>query len=144
MASRLAPIKSYEQIKSASARLDDPHYRSAIRNLPCCATWTKSNIDAHHVRIGLFRGAKKPDDDMCVPLTHLMHVGAPAALHEIGERNFWNNCGVDPIALARDLWSLWMIDKNAFQINATEAMKAHREMAVLRTRLGLKVFKEKI
>jgi len=68
-------------------------YLEYIRSLTCCATGDDWNVVAHHVRIGQGGGmGLKPSDYRCIPLTADQH----GALHQMGERTYYNNFQVDP------------------------------------------------
>lgn len=54
-------------------------------------------IEVAHVRIGSGAGmGQKPDDWNTVSLCHDCH----HMQHSIGERTFWDNARIDPVALA--------------------------------------------
>lgn len=48
---------------------------------------------------------EKPDDKWTVPLCAYHHRTGILAQHKMGERDFWTLRGLDPFAIALDLWS---------------------------------------
>lgn len=57
------------------------------------------SIEVAHIRIGTDGGTSlKPSDYFTVSLCKLCH----AEQHSIGERTFWANAGIDPLALAAE------------------------------------------
>lgn len=95
-------------------RLRDNAHLAFVRRLPC--VWTLAvegrvvtPCDAAHVRYSdAARGktnpgrSAKPDDRWTVPLTRAAH----EAQHAANERAWWEGLGVDPLALAADLYAV--------------------------------------
>ncbi len=87
--------------KHASAHL------AFIRDLPCLVTGTRP-AEAAHIRYADPRyfkravgGAEKPDDKWCVPLSPAEH----CRQHSMNERDYWRSVGIDPLAVALQLWA---------------------------------------
>lgn len=144
MSFRLAPLSSgpIEKIRkrvSIDAEIRNQEYLAFIRRLPCIVSGTTAETAAHHVRVGLNRGAKKPGDDRCVPLADSLHNIHPGSLHQIGEANFWNKYAIDPFPLARDLYALFTTH-GASIAGAHELIRMHRDCGQIRKRIGVKVF----
>ena len=78
-----------------------------IRNLPCLVCGDDISTEAAHVRRADARAAKKitgtgikPNDCWTVPLCSRHH----RRQHEIGEAQFWDQWGIDPVFKAMALW----------------------------------------
>lgn len=78
-----------------------------IRSLPSLIPG-HGPVEAAHIRYGDSRYAKpptgmgeKPSDKWCVPLAHDAHM----AQHSRGERQFWEEQGIDPIIVAAFLYA---------------------------------------
>lgn len=97
-------IKKSRRHKQKSHRQEDKKHLEFIRSLPCLTSGFSGRVDAHHLTIGRYRMGRKLDDRFTVPLQHSLHVGGPRALHEMGERAFWNHRGIDPRPIADFLW----------------------------------------
>lgn len=77
-----------------------------LHELPCIVTGT-SPVEAAHIsyadpcygKEGRGTGLKE-DDCWCVPLAPAQH----RKQHGMNERTYWKQCGIDPCAVARDLW----------------------------------------
>jgi hypothetical protein len=82
-----------------------PDHLKFIRKLPCVICG-KSPCDAAHIRYSSSKWGKanamgaKPDDKWTVPLCRKHHRRS----HCYGEQRWWNQQGVDPLALADDLF----------------------------------------
>lgn len=79
-----------------------------VRGLPCVICGNPVETEAAHVRMPCRKAAKrsvgkgeKPDDIYTVPLCGRHH----REQHEIGEREFWNLAGIDPVFTSLALWS---------------------------------------
>lgn len=144
MSFRLAPIAAgpIEKVRrraSIDAEIRNPEYLQFIRRLPCIITGLTAETIAHHVRVGLNRGAKKPGDDRCVPLSDSLHNIHTGSLHMIGEANFWNQYAIDPFPLARDLYASFTTH-GASIVSAHEIIRMHRDCGQIRKRIGIRVF----
>lgn len=84
----------------------DDHLRF-IRGLPCLVTGTRP-VEAAHVRYGdpLYHkrpagGGERPDDKWAVPLSPAEH----RKQHDMHEQDYWRQVGIDPLAVALQLWA---------------------------------------
>ena len=116
----------------------DYDHLAFIRSLPCAASLSRIGVIAHHVRIGLFRGARKPSDSVTVPLRADLHTGGPNALHEFGEAKFWNALGIDAHDLAARLWE----HSGDYQRCVAE-VEAARAAGKVRRRFGIEIYSGK-
>lgn len=87
-------------------RKDDGHLRW-LRGLPCLVTGAYG-VEAAHVRYAdpaYFKrgvgGAEKPDDKWAVPLSPDEH----RRQHSMNEQDYWRSVGIDPLAVALQLWA---------------------------------------
>lgn len=136
-------IPKKQDRESIDGEMRDAAYRKFVRRLPCIITGTTAETIAHHIRVGLNRGARKPSDDRCVPLADSLHNIKPGSLHMIGERNFWTQYGIDPFPLARDLYALFTTHGPAIAA-AHELIRMHRDCGQIRKRIGIKVFEPRL
>ena len=121
----------------------DAGYIAWLHTLPCCVSGVTDRIIAHHPTVARGRMGRKEDDATAVPLTEEMRSDQyPDALHKIGERKFWNRCGIDPFALADDLYTFYKL-WGAAGLAGRELIRAHRDMGKVRVKLWLMVFEEK-
>lgn len=144
MSFRLAPLSSgpIEKVRkrvSIDAEIRNPEYLAFMRRLPCIISGKTAETVAHHVRVGLNRGAKRPGDDRCIPLADSLHNIHPGSLHTGSERVFWNRYAIDPFPLARDLYALFTTHGPAIAA-AHELIRMHRDCGQIRKRVGVKVF----
>lgn len=137
------PIPKVRERETIDAEIRNPEYLAFIRRQPCIILGTTAETVAHHVRVGLNRGAKKPGDDRCVPLADSLHNIKPGSLHIVGEAQFWNRYAIDPFPLARDLYALFTTHGPAIAA-AHELIRMHRDCGQIRKRVGIKVFDEKL
>lgn len=91
------------QIRPREPRVKDGNHLDFVRSLPCVCCQDNTTTEAAHVRFGDSRAAKrhlgkgeKPDDSFAVPLCGGHH----RMQHEISERRFWDEAGIDPIFVA--------------------------------------------
>lgn len=71
----------------------DKNFLSFVRSRPCLITGRTDDTVAHHVRLGQGGGMGiKPSDYRTLPLHPLQH----SRLHNIGEKTFWGQHGIDP------------------------------------------------
>lgn len=95
--------------KDQGGRLEDAKHLAFIRKLPCLVTGRPAPSDAAHIRMGSPEHGKgstgmgtKPDDCWTVPLSRKAHL----AQHGGSEREFWRRNGVDPFAIAVQLYAV--------------------------------------
>lgn len=76
------------------------HLRFVARQ--ACLICGRQPCDAHHIRYAQPRAlGRKSSDEFTVPLCRIHH----RAAHRVGnERAFWNETGIDPMAVAHRLW----------------------------------------
>lgn len=89
-------------------------YLDFVRGHVSCLSWEDQNdplecfvtrSHAHHVRMGGGGGMGiKPSDFRCVPLTDYEH----RRLHQMGEKSFWRDVGVDPARVMIALLLQWL------------------------------------
>lgn len=152
MPSRLAPLTSGPMPKAPpkrkqDRRLKDPAYLKWLHELPCVITGQRDRLTVHHVMAGRESYGKKEDDSICVPIIAELHMHdfGKESLERIGERRFWNDWGMDVLALARDLRACFEVHGNTQGSIATgnEIIRAHRQLASARKRWGVKVFEKR-
>jgi hypothetical protein len=90
-------------------RVHDEKHLAFLRGLPCLVTKTNIGVEAAHIRFPDLRAGKrstgigeKPDDRWAVPLSNEQH----RLQHSMGERDFWNATGIDPIFCALALYGV--------------------------------------
>lgn len=110
MPSTAFSIKSKRKIRG---RQEDPEHLKFIRKLPCLVTGSMNNVEAAHIRYSDASWGKtnpgvgrKPDDKWVVPLSAAKHRLDPDAQHNGDERGFWERNGIDPLPIARALWTI--------------------------------------
>jgi hypothetical protein len=88
-------------LPKTSRRRDKRHLRF-VASQPCLVC-RRMPSDPHHLRFAEPRALGcKVSDEFTVPLCRTHH----RALHDSGdERAFWHNVGIDPLPIARGLWS---------------------------------------
>lgn len=91
------------------ARREEPDYLAKIRQLPCLYCGVEAGEAAHvnfsnaeFGRVNSF--GKRPHDKFAVPLCRDDHQNARHAQHKGNEEAFWLALGIDPYAVARQLW----------------------------------------
>lgn len=105
---RTLPRQPRERATEATGR--DAAYLAAIRTLPCLKCGMEPS-EAAHVRYAsaAFGKAsalqKKPDDRFAVPLCAGCHRLDKGAQHTRAERAFWEEIGMNPLIVARDLYA---------------------------------------
>lgn len=92
----------------AQKRIEDPAHLAYIRKLPSLISG-HMGCEACHIRYGSpeHRKAKtakgrKPDDLYSVPMLPAEH----RAQHATNEQRFWKAVGIDPLAVARQLYAV--------------------------------------
>jgi len=79
-----------------------------IRDLPCLICKDNISTEAAHIRYSdaaydkANPGSHKPDDKHTVPLCGDCHRDQ----HRMGERDYWNLLGIDPLLIARQLYAV--------------------------------------
>jgi hypothetical protein len=93
-------------------RIRDGDYLAFIRTLPCVICWAHP-VEACHVRYNALAYGKpitgvgnKPDDRWTVPMCHEHH----SQQHANGERLWWIEKKIDPLAVAALIYSHWTVD----------------------------------
>lgn len=137
MASRLAPITTVLGSMREKRIVSEAHLRF-VRTLPCLASGKEIGVIAHHVRIGLFQGGRKPGDDMAVPLHAWLHEGTPDSLHSMSEGRFWNELGIDVTHIARVLY-----DHTGDRQRCIAEIEAARVSGGIRKQFGIRMYAEK-
>ncbi len=89
-------------------RMKDEGHLAFIRTLPCLITG-RYGVDPCHIRYGdpLYKKPKtgkatKPHDCWVVPMIREKH----DEQHGMAEPEFWKAQGIDPLAIARDLYAI--------------------------------------
>jgi hypothetical protein len=85
----------------------NPPHLAAIRRLRCLSCGRTPCGEAAHLRMsapgkpnpGIGR---KPEDRWALPLCHWCHM----TQHSMGERAYWDQLGIDPIAVAQALFAV--------------------------------------
>lgn len=100
------------ELRQRDPRVQCPAFLAFVRRCPCCACPAPAPSQAAHIRMGNPAIGKrnagigeKPSDRWAVPLCADCHLDAPDAQHKVGERKFWERVGVDPFALAAQLYA---------------------------------------
>lgn len=98
---------SLDPSNKAQKRIRDDRHLTFIRSLPSVLS-DRLGCEACHIRYGdpVYRKkhtgkAQKPDDLWCIPMTPDEHHDQ----HQNNEREWWNAKGIDPLAVARDLYA---------------------------------------
>ncbi len=79
-----------------------PKYLKYVRdNYPCAVCGTDQDIQAHHITYAEPRAlGRKNSDRYVVPICPLHHY----ELHQLGEKSYWKNKGLEPLIYANLLW----------------------------------------
>lgn len=113
-----------------SARERDEKHLAAVRRCPCVACDVDPAGVAAHVRMsapgkpnaGI---GSKPDDRDALPLCPTCHTDGKEAQHKIGEADFWNRLGLNPIAIC---WKLYEVSPDVAKMRAViHAVKEGRK-----------------
>lgn len=90
---------------------DEAHLRF-VRAQPCCLPFCKREAEAAHLRMGNLSIGKeptgkgeKPHDKFTVPLCPYHHRDGADAQHKSNESEWWQLRGINPWAIAADLWA---------------------------------------
>ena len=103
---RLTGIARVREVESGK----DEAYLAAIRQLPCLKCGGEPS-EAAHVRMqsGTYNKRSgmgmKPDDRYALPLCTACHRLDRDAQHQLGERCFWFNLGINPLFVAQGLYA---------------------------------------
>jgi len=95
---------------STRAPVSDVAHLACIRQLPCLKCGMEPCGEAAHVRLNSSAFGKRqalgarPGDEWAVSLCRACHTGDPDSQHKIGEREFWDRLGINPLLVARELW----------------------------------------
>ena len=97
--------------RKTKRRLIDEGHLNMIRRLPCILSGRSA--EAAHISYGDLSHDKpsnamgiKADDKFVVPLAPELHRLANGSQHNHGERDWWQQFGIDPVQIAIDLWSV--------------------------------------
>src|SRR5262249_60682562 len=106
-ADRVGIDKSVLTVAAPRRYRNRDHLRFVMRQ-PCLLCGRKPS-DAHRIRFVQPRAlGRKGSDEFAVPLCRLHH----HAVHRAGdERALWKQAGIDPIKIARKLWTSTRIDE---------------------------------
>jgi len=90
----------------------DKLHKGRIAQLPSILSGRKG-VEVCHVRYADAAHKKKltgmrikPDDMWCLPLTTEEHRTGPDAQHGDGEREWWEDNGIDPLQACKDLYAI--------------------------------------
>lgn len=86
-------------------RVTDKQHLAYVASLPCCVPGCRGRATVHHLRClgSTAASSRRSGDDESVPLCQEHHQG-DTGVEAIGERKFWPPLGIDPLALAAELW----------------------------------------
>ena len=105
---RASTAFSLDPSDKAQKRIRDDQHLAFIRTLPSVLSG-EFGCEACHIRYGdpMYRKkhtgkAQKPDDAWTLPLTPAEHQDQ----HDNNEKEWWTARGIDPLALARQLYSV--------------------------------------
>ena len=94
--------------KQKQPRKQDGDHLRWIKTLPCVVTGSRVNVDPAHISFGDLQFAKlsrgkgmKADDKYVVPLSRVEH----DKQHSMGERQYWDKTGINPIIVALSLFA---------------------------------------
>lgn len=91
--------------RSAATKIRDERHLAFIRSLPCLLSGGPAEAahvsykDPDYGKTGRGIGQKE-GDNWTVPLSHEHHMRQ----HSMGEKQFWNEVGIDPCSIAQQLW----------------------------------------
>ena len=99
------------ELRQRQPRVEDAAYLKKVRCCPCISCGEDVGCDAAHVRMGTpdkpnAGVGAKPDDMYTLPLCRSCHLTGAESQHHVGERKFWHDVGIDPIATCRALYKL--------------------------------------
>lgn len=88
----------------------DLSYLASIRILPCLKCGLDPCLEAAHVRMNSAAHGKrqamgkKPSSAWTLPLCSGCHTRDPDSQHRLGEQEFWDRLGINPLLVAKKLW----------------------------------------
>lgn len=92
-------------------RQEDQAHLAFVRTQPCCVCKHFGPSEAAHIRMACSARGKrptgmqeKPDDKWSTPLCPYHHRIGIGSQHSMGEADFWIMVGLDPFAIALELW----------------------------------------
>jgi len=101
--------KAPKKRKNHRRIISEPHLRM-IRQLPCLLSGRPA--EAAHISYGDLEHGKPPnamgikaDDKYAVPLCPELHRLSNGSQHDCGEREWWEQFDIDPVAVAVRLWN---------------------------------------
>lgn len=88
-------------------RLVCPAHLAYVASLPCAVPGCGRAASVHHLRV---KGAdaaagRRAGDNFAVPVCQPHHQGVEGIHHYGHESKWWRDIGVDPLALAAQLWA---------------------------------------
>lgn len=91
-------------------RLRSPRHLARLRTLACCIPECgRGPVDPHHLNFAQPRGTGlRAGDQNTVPLCRWFHHSATSrfGVHFVGDEvGWWRAHGIDPLAVANDLWA---------------------------------------
>jgi hypothetical protein len=99
------------ELRQRQPRITNERHLALIRTLPCLICFRAAPSEAAHIRYGdpargkLKAGVgEKPDDKWTLPLCAEHHRTGPDAQHAMGERQWWELHGIDPISICQQLY----------------------------------------
>lgn len=86
-------------------RVTDKQHLAYVASLPCAVPGCRGRATVHHLRcLGSDACAgRRSSDPFATPLCVEHHQG-DTGVHKLGEAAFWPALGIDPLALAAELW----------------------------------------
>ncbi len=101
------------ELRQRSPRQEDRAHLAFVRTRPCCIKHCRRPAEAAHIRMACLAIGKeyigkseKPDDKWTVPLCPYHHRIGVGSQHSMGEADFWQMVGLNPFAIAAELWIL--------------------------------------
>lgn len=98
-------------LRQRAPRQEDPAHLAFVRTRPCCIKHCNRLAEAAHIRMAClaigkeYTGkAEKPDDKWSVPLCPYHHRIGIGSQHSMGEADFWQMVGLNPFAIAAELF----------------------------------------
>jgi hypothetical protein len=99
-------------LRQRQPRETDDAFLAFVRLQPCIACGAPPKSQAAHIRAACPERGKretghseKSSDRWCVPLCAGCHLDGPEALHRVAERPFFARLGIDPFAVAAELYA---------------------------------------
>lgn len=98
-------------LRQRAPRQEDPKHLAFVRTRVCCIKHCNRHAEAAHIRMACLATGKeytgkaeKPDDKWTVPLCPYHHRIGVGSQHSMGEADFWHMVGLNPFAIAAELW----------------------------------------